>query len=213
MKQSKRKSFVGAVIFTALVLVAGLLAGCPNGAPKNTNTSNTGNTGNAGSTGNTSNENQNSIFKLYYGTIAGYTCKKEELPSVMVIPHKVRGWAITGIGQRVFENCTGITSLDLSACTALFQIGHTAFSGCTGLTNVDLSACTLLTAMSYDVFCGCTNAEIKLPESITLILGHPFGSKEDDFCKKVLIKSGPNFERIKELLVESGYPEERIGQY
>ena len=32
-------------------------------------------------------------------------------------------------------------------------------------------------------------------------------------AKKVLIKSGPNFNRIKQLVIDSGYPEDRIESY
>ena len=86
---------------------------------------------------------------------------------------------VTEIGSYAFESCTGLTKLDLSACTNLISIGegafarctgitelklpenitHTgwaAFSGCTGLTSVDLSACTHLSKIGGAAFKGCT---------------------------------------------------------
>ena len=42
---------------------------------------------------------------------------------------------VTTIGYSAFSGCTGLTSLDLSACTSLTLIGSYAFSGCTGLTS------------------------------------------------------------------------------
>ena len=121
---------------------------------------------------------------------------------------------LTGIGSSAFCDCTGLTSIDLSGCIKLTKIYGDAFHGCTGLTSIDLSGCINLTEIGGDAFYGCTNLEVKLPENITTItIDYYAFSSPESFCKKVLIKSGPNFDRIKQLVIDSGYPEERIESY
>ncbi|UTC62763.1 leucine-rich repeat domain-containing protein [Treponema sp. OMZ 787] len=119
---------------------------------------------------------------------------------------------LTEIGSSAFCDCTGLTSIDLSGCIKLTKIYGDAFHGCTGLTSIDLSRCINLTEIGGDAFYGCTNLEVKLPENIATIEKKAFGSPES-FCKKVLIKSGDNYDRIKQLVIDSGYPEDRIGEY
>lgn len=98
------------------------------------------------------------------------------------------------------------------------HIGRSAFKHCTHLTSVDLSGCISLTTIASAAFSGCTGAEIKLPESITKIENNAFGYKfftGDYLCKKVLIKSGSDFERVKALVTGNpcNYPADRIEQY
>ena len=125
---------------------------------------------------------------------------------------------LTGIGDYAFYDCRGLTSIDLSGCIKLTKIGGVVFGSCTALTSIDLSRCINLTEIGGDAFYGCTNLEVKLPENIATIEEKAFGSPasyyiSESFCKKVLIKSGPNFNRIKQLVIDSGYPEDRIGSY
>ena len=145
---------------------------------------------------------------------------------------------LTEIHESAFAGCSLLPSVDLSGCTSLATIGITAFSGCTALKSIDLSGCTNLTAINDDafencsllpsvdlsgctslatigdtVFSGCTKAVIKLPESIVTIGDSAFGSAEASWCKKVLIKSGAEYDRIKGLVTGLGYPADRIGSY
>ena len=147
---------------------------------------------------------------------------------------------LSSIGSEAFFGCKNLKNIDLSSCTKLMYIGGGAFSGCenltnvnfpagtnftdiydrafyecTSLTNVDLSSCTGLTRIAFEAFDGCIQAEIKLPESITSISGDAFGPRLflTRWCKKVKIKGGKNFNRIKAIVVASGYPEDRIEQY
>ena len=118
------------------------------------------------------------------------------------------------IDKYAFSECTGLASVDLSDCVELRIIDQYAFYKCTGLTSVDLSGCKKLTKIENSAFSGCTNAEIRLPENITTItIDYYAFSSPESFCKKVLIKSGPNFNRIKQLVIDSGYPEDRIESY
>ena len=61
------------------------------------------------------------------GTITGYKCAKDKLPAHLVIPAKIGDEVIREIKWLAFEDCTGLTSVDLSACTHLSTIGQYAF--------------------------------------------------------------------------------------
>ena len=121
--------------------------------------------------------------------------------------------SLSTIGRDAFSWCEGLTSLNLSSCTNLTTIGEDAFYQCKGLTSLDLSSCTSLTKIDDWAFFRCINAEIKLPETIIKIGKDAFGDDENSWCKKVLIKLGPNFDRIKQLVIDSGYPKKRIESY
>ena len=73
----------------------------------------------------------------------------------LVIPEKVligeTEYAVTSIRYDAFNNCSSLTSVDLSNCTS---IGSRAFSDCSSLTSVDLSNCT---SIGYDAFSGCSS--------------------------------------------------------
>ena len=101
---------------------------------------------------------------------------------------------------------TAIKNIDLSLCTELMDIG---FARCEYLESIDLSPCTKLVVISDDTFSGCSEAGVELPASITEIRNNAFGEDLDTYCKKVLVPNAG----IKQLVVNSGYPEERIELY
>ena len=119
------------------------------------------------------------------------------------------------IGERAFSNCTTLEAADFSACISLRGIDENAFNGCDALLSADLSRCAQLTEIKDGAFFFCKQAEVKLPESIQTIGNGAFGYKDDEetLCKKVLIKSGAGYDRIKGLVTGSGYPEARIEAY
>lgn len=121
---------------------------------------------------------------------------------------------LTIIGESAFGHCTGFTNVDFSTSTKLTEIGELAFSS-EPLTSIDLSACIKLTKIDARAFYNCTKAEIKLPESITSIDTYAFGENDTDYCKKVYVKKGTNFNRIKRLVTNSpcSYPANRVEQY
>ena len=98
---------------------------------------------------------------------------------------------------------TGITSIDVSKNTELKSV---SFKNCSALTAIDLSTCAKLTEFYSDCFSGAINAVVTLPSSIKEIGKKAFGDKDDNYCKKVIV---PNNE-IKQLVLDSGYPEARI---
>lgn len=110
-----------------------------------------------------------SIFKTDgNGIIIGYTCEKDDLPKALVIPAKIGAEDITGIGYKAFQNCTGLTSLDLSGCASLTTIDMNAFKGCTGLTDVRFHE--NLAKIGVQAFNGCTGlTDVQFSESLTEI--------------------------------------------
>ena len=146
--------------------------------------------------------------------------------------------SLTTIGTDAFKNCSSIETLAIncpikdSIITNLTQkadstktltlgegvtmIGANAFNFYFLLEEADLSACTTLIRIEANAFFACSQATVKLPESITTIGSHAFGDSADldeSCCKKVLIKSGAEYNRIKGLVTGSGYPEARIEAY
>ena len=111
---------------------------------------------------------------------------------------------------------TSIRNIDLSVFR---ELTLTSLAGCESLKSIDLSRCNKLTSLSTkrfhffyiirDFFIGCINAEVKLPKSIIKIENDVFGEDSESYCKKVLV---PN-ETIKQLVIDSGYPEKRIEMY
>ena len=113
-----------------------------------------------------------------------------------------------------------IKEVDLSECKKLDSF---FFFGCEVLKTLDLSNCTELTECSnYLNSCkNCFNAEVRLPESIKGIEAGAFGgysiffdetlstNTDEAYCKRLLV---PN-EKIKQLLIDSGYPPLRIEMY
>ena len=146
--------------------------------------------------------------------------------------------SLTTIGTDAFKNCSSIETLAIncpikdSIITNLTQktdsaktltlgegvtvIGANAFNFYFLLEEADLSACTTLIRIETNAFFACSQATVKLPGSITTIGSHAFGDSADldeSCCKKVLIKSGAEYNRIKGLVTGSGYPEARIEAY
>ena len=147
---------------------------------------------------------------------------------------------LTTVEADAFKNCSSIETLAIncpikdSIITNLTQkadsaktltlgegvtvIGANAFNFYFLLEEADLSACTTLIRIETNAFFACSQATVKLPESITMIASgsHAFGDSADldeSCCKKVLIKSGAEYNRIKGLVTGSGYPEARIEAY
>ncbi|MGI5068402.1 leucine-rich repeat domain-containing protein [Treponema denticola] len=75
---------------------------------------------------------------------------------------------LTKIGKNAFARCTGLTSLDLSACTSLTKISENAFYGCTGLVSISMPAS--LAEIGWGAFYKCTGlTSITLPANLTRI--------------------------------------------
>jgi len=118
---------------------------------------------------------------------------------------------VTSIQGRALQNCKHLTQVNFPE--SLTSINDWAFGNCEKLTKAVLPS--NLQSIKTRAFSGCKNAEIKLPESITTIERWVFGRNDREYCKKVLIKKGAEFERIKALVTGNpcNYPENRVGEY
>lgn len=125
--------------------------------------------------------------------------------------------SLNQIGNRAFVICTQLTKVDFSLCDKLTTISSWFFCDCIGLTGIlDLTECKTLTTIEEGAFSGANQVEIKHPQSLTTIRDKAFGDKSDSsLCKKVLISATPvkEFNRIKALVVDAGYPEDQIESY
>ena len=116
----------------------------------------------------------------------------------LTIPAKVRGYAVTSIGGRVFERCENLTMVTIP--NSVTSVGYRAFFGCSGLTSIEIpnsittigneafEAClnlksvlfaegSKLTSIKEGTFCSCMNLEsVVIPNSVTSIGDHAFGS-------------------------------------
>ena len=94
---------------------------------------------------------QNSVIPSYISSIGDNAFSGCSDLTSITIPK-----GVTSIGSTAFFN-SGLTSIDLSACTNLTSIGENAFNNCDGLTEVDLSNCTSLTSIGRHAFVSCAN--------------------------------------------------------
>ena len=116
---------------------------------------------------------------------------------------------LTKIERRAFSECSKLKSVDLSGCTEITEIGTYAFYKCSSLESIDLSHCTKLTKIEIEAFSCCIKAVVKLPESITEVKEKAFGENNETYCKKVLVSN----EEVKQLVIRSEYPKNRIEMY
>ena len=115
------------------------------------------------------------------------------------------------ISHFAFSNCTKLESVTIS--NGVSSICKTAFENCKRLTRITIPQ--TVSFIQDGAIWGCTNAEIVLAEGITAainILDGAFG-EEETLCKKVKIKNDANYEALKNKVVASGYPEDRIEKY
>ena len=156
-----------------------------------------------------------SLEELDFSACTRFTkITKEAFSNLKSLKKLILPASLTKINESAFYHCEKLTTVNFSSAAGLTQIKNYAFYGCKRLTNVDLSACAGLTDIEYCAFTHCTRSEIKLPDSITQIGSAAFGSNSpDELCAKVKIKGGSEFDRIKAIVVASGYPENRIEEY
>lgn len=77
---------------------------------------------------------------------------------------------MTGIGSYAFENCVGLTRMEIPAGTA--SIGSYAFEGCNGLKSIEIS--DGVTNIGEYAFRGCDLTDVEIPDSVINIGSYAF---------------------------------------
>ncbi len=116
-----------------------------------------------------------------------YAFNKCENLKTIKIPRSIKK-----IGNRAFYRCNNLKEIDLSQCNNLEFIGEKAF---------DFSRSSLYEKSH--------NVVIKLPFNITTIYENSFGNR--DYCNEILIPRGAK--ELREKIIKSGFPKERIREY
>ena len=80
-----------------------------------------------------------------------------DIPDFVKNLHFAKGSNCSSIGDGAFNNCSSLTTVDLSNCANLSSIGSDAFLDCTSLTSIDLSKCTNLSSISTSGFQECNS--------------------------------------------------------
>ena len=89
----------------------------------------------------------------------------------VTIPSMLGGVSVTGIGERAFSGCRGLTSVTIPE--GVTSIGWDAFSGCSGLKSVTIPEG--VTRIGGSAFSECSRlASVMIPQSVTSIGWRPF---------------------------------------
>ena len=101
-----------------------------------------------------SRDNCNAIIETNSNTLI-FGCQKTTIPT-----------SVTGIGERAFANCTGLTNVTIP--NSVTSISGSAFSGCTGLTSVTIP--NSVTSIGEKAFYDCRYLRaVTIPSSVTSI--------------------------------------------
>ena len=113
------------------------------------------------------NINGNEATVTYQGS---YASQYNEYSGAIVIPETVTNdgitYAVTSIGEHAFENCSGMTSIEIPNSVA--AIGSWAFYGCIGLKSIEIP--NSVTTINDYTFCRCSGlTNMVIPNSIKTI--------------------------------------------
>lgn len=91
---------------------------------------------------------------------------------------------VTSINTYAFQNCTGLTEIELF--TGMKSVGESAFAGCTGLVEAKLPGD--MTVIPASLFDGCTKLEsVRLPEGLVRIGDYAF---QGTALREILLPEG-----------------------
>ena len=136
-------------------------------------------------------------------------CVAPGLEGSVIVPANIQS-----IDHFAFSNCTKLESVTIS--NGVSSIRKTAFENCKRLTRITIPQ--TVSFIQDGAIWDCTNAEIVLAEGISTDINIERGAfgvseKKESLCKKVKIKNDANYEAIKNKVVASSYPEDRIEKY
>lgn len=93
---------------------------------------------------------------VYRKDVYGYFCAVSPEPTgAVTIPSTLGGVPVTGIGEKAFSYCRGMTSVKIP--DSVKTIGKEAFVGCTGLTSITIPKS--VTSISSEAFHHCSGLE------------------------------------------------------
>ncbi len=109
----------------------------------------------------------------YFGYIFGASIYYDSADYVPISLKKVTITSATGIGERAFSGCSGLTSVVIGE--SVTSIGSSAFDGCSSLTSVEIG--NGITSIGASAFSNCSGlTSVTIPDSVTSI---GYGAFED----------------------------------
>ena len=87
-------------------------------------------------------------------------------------------YSVTGIGDRAFENCSGMTYISFPNSMKIIE--RRAFLGCSGLSSIEIP--NSVTSIGYDAFANCSGLS-----SITVDNGNPY-YHSPNYCNAIIEK-------------------------
>ena len=108
-----------------------------------------------------------SVVSNYYGAYSGNIIIPE------TITYNNTTYSVTSIGDRAFDQCSGLTSVTIG--NSVKSIGESAFAYCSGLTSVTIgNSVTSIGDRAFDQCSGLTS--VTIPNSVTTIGEEVFGN-------------------------------------
>ena len=103
---------------------------------------------------------------IYFDTETGAITGCDTSVTEAYIPAKISGVSVTSIGDGAFEDCSGLTAVEIP--NSVTSIRMDAFYGCSGLTAVKIP--NSVTSIGFRAFLGCRGlTAITIPNSVTSI--------------------------------------------
>ena len=108
-----------------------------------------------------------SVVSNYYGAYSG------NIIIPVTIAYNNTTYSVTSIGDRAFDQCSGLTSVTIG--NSVKSIGESAFAYCSGLTSVTIgNSVTSIGDRAFDQCSGLTS--VTIPNSVTTIGEEVFGN-------------------------------------